>query len=97
MTRDKLCLLVQLHIKESTDVTDNLPSSPAPSRVKSLANRRSIRKTEQTLRVRTGQMVELQLTVELQRGLHFTEGAPSACQLLVYGPYQLETFPSTIF
>ena len=75
--------LLQLPIIESMDVTDSNQSTRAP--VKSLANKRSIQIHERPLCARAGDLIEFSLTVELQQGLHFTEGAPSACQLLLCG------------
>ena len=53
--------------------------------LKSIANKRASHVTEKPLYACVGDRMDIRVCVELKTGLHFTEGAPSACQLLVKG------------
>ena len=79
---------LQLNVREAIDQTDCSEATKTPATrttFKSLSNKRSIHKTEATLTATSGDQLQFALSVQMEQGLHFTEGAPSQAQLLIYG------------
>ena len=82
-----VCDSLQLEVKEVRDETDCsvATAKAAEPTIKSLANKRSIHKSEATLTAHQGDRLQFTLELKLEEGLHFTEGAPSQAQLVLYG------------